>query len=185
MSFLFLMLAFSILAYIPQFFLGNRRDYRMALRHGIAGGFAFTGIDHFVNAETRYVPMMPDALADYALPLVYFTGVAELAGAIGLVIPPAAYKRLGLPNLRKWAGIGLAVMLALLVIANINVALKGSSVQGLEFGAWYYRVRPLFQPLFILWALYVSGVVWDRRSDPYAPHTEVQRRPIRTHANIG
>lgn len=185
MSFLFLMLAFSILAYIPQFFLGDGRDYRMALRHGMAGGFTFTGIDHFVNAQTRYVPMMPDFLAGHALQLVYFTGVAELAGAIGLVIPLAAYKRLGLPNLRKWAGIGLAIMLALLAVANINVVVKGSSVEGLEFGAWYYWVRPLFQPIFILWALYVSGVVWNRRSDPYGRHKEAQRRPIRTHANIG
>lgn len=158
MSFLFLIIAFSILAYIPQFFLGDRRDYRMALRHGMAGGFTFTGIDHFVNAETRYVPMVPDFLADHALPLVYLTGVAELAGAIGLVVPLAVYKRLGLPNLRRWAGIGLAIMLALLVIANINVALQGDSVQGLEFGAWYYWVRPLFQPLFILWTLYVAGI---------------------------
>lgn len=173
MSFLFLIIAFSILAYIPQFFLGDRRDYRMALRHGMAGGFTFTGIDHFVNAETRYVPMVPDFLADHALPLVYPTGVAELAGAIGLVVPLAVYKRLGLPNLRRWAGIGLAIMLALLVIANINVALQGDSVQGLEFGAWYYWVRPLFQPLFILWTLYVAGIIWQKESDPNARHKEV------------
>ncbi|MGH9941033.1 MAG: DoxX family protein [Pyrinomonadaceae bacterium] len=185
MSFLFLMLAFSILAYIPQFFLGDRQDHRRALRHGMAGGFTFTGIDHFVNAETRYVAMMPDFLDGHALPLVHFTGVAELAGAIGLVVPLAAYKGLGLPNLRKWAGIGLAIMLALLVIANVNVALRGGSVRGLEFGAWYYWVRPLFQPIFILWALYVSGVIWDRSSDLRARRKEVQRRLMRTHANIG
>ena len=136
MSFLFLMLAFSILAYLPQSLFGDRWDYRMTLRHGMAGGFTFTGVDHFVNAQTRYVPMMPDSLADHALPLVNFIGVAELAGAISLVLPLAVYKRLGLPNLRKWAGIGLAAMLALLVVANVNVALKGG-VEGLEFGAWY------------------------------------------------
>ena len=185
MSFLFLMLAFSILTYLPQSLFGDRWDYRMTLRHGMAGGFTFTGVDHFVNAETRYVPMMPDSLADHALPLVNFIGVAELAGAISLVLPLAVYKRLGLPNLRKWAGIALASMLALLVIANINVALKGSSVQGLEFGAWYYWTRPLLQPIFILWALYVSGVIWDRSSDLRAHHKEAQRSLIRTRINIG
>ncbi len=92
--------------------------------------------------------------------MVYFTGVAELLGALGLILPLALYKRLGLPNLRKWAGIGLAVMLVFLVIANINVAMKGSSVRGLEFGAWYYWLRPLLQPVIILWVLYVSGVIW-------------------------
>jgi len=112
MSFLFLMLAFSALADGPQYVFGDRKDYRMALRHGMAGGFTFTGIDHFMNAHSRYVPMLPDFLADYALELVYCTGAAELAGAIGLVVPLVAYKRLGLPNLRTWAGIGLATMLA-------------------------------------------------------------------------
>ncbi len=160
MIFIFLMLVFSSIAYVPQYFFGDRKDYRMALRHGMAGGFTFTGIDHLLSAETRYVPMLPDFLASYTLELVYFTGVAELLGALGLILPLALYKRLGLPNLRKWAGIGLAVMLVFLVIANINVAIKGSSVAGIEFGAWYYWLRPLLQPVIILWALYVSGVIW-------------------------
>lgn len=163
MSFLFLILAFSALAYVPQFLLGDRRDYRTALRHGMAGGFTFTGIDHFVNAHSRYVPMLPDFLATYALELVYVTGIAELAGALGLVLPLRVYQQLGLPNLRQWAGIGIAVMLVFLVIANINVALTGSSVQGLEFGAWYYWLRPFFQPVFILWALFVSGVICQKK----------------------
>jgi hypothetical protein len=85
----------------------------------------------------------------------------ELARAIGLVIPLAAYRRLGLPNLCKWAGTGLAVMLAFLVIANVHVALQGSRVQGLKFGDWYYYLRPFFQPIFMLWALFVSGVIWS------------------------
>jgi uncharacterized membrane protein len=132
----------------------------MAMRHGMAGGFIVTGIDHFVSGHSRYVPMLPDFLADHALELVYFTGAMELAGAIGLVIPLAVYCRLGMPNLRRWAGIGLAVMLAFLVMANINVALQGSRVQGLEFGNWYYYLRPFIQPIFMLWALFVSGVIW-------------------------
>jgi hypothetical protein len=50
MSFLLLMVALSGLAYVPQFFLGDRKDYRMAMRHGMAGAFTFTGIDHFVSS---------------------------------------------------------------------------------------------------------------------------------------
>jgi uncharacterized membrane protein len=160
MSFFLLILALSALAYGPQCFLGDRQDYRMAMRHGMAGGFTLTGVDHFVHAHHRYVPMLPDVLANYALALVYVTGAAELAGAIGLVLPLAIYRRLGLPNLRQWAGIGLAVLLVFLVVANINVAVKGSGVQGLEFSAWYYWLRLLFQPIFILWALFVAGVLW-------------------------
>jgi uncharacterized membrane protein len=177
MSFFFLMLALSALAYGPQYVFGDRKDYRMALRHGMAGGFTLTGIDHFMNAHSRYVPMLPDFLADYALELVYCTGAAELAGAIGLVIPLAVYKRLGLPNLRTWAGIGLATMLAFLVLANINVALKGSSIQGLEFGSWYYWLRPFLQPIFMLWALFVSGVIWKRAPQVARGSSQASSRP--------
>jgi uncharacterized membrane protein len=105
--------------------------------------------------------MLPDVLAEYALALVYMSGAAELAGAIGLVLPLATYRQLDLPNLRKWAGIGLALLLVFLVLANVNVAVKGSGVQGLEFGAWYYWLRLLFQPIFILWALFVAGILWN------------------------
>ncbi len=161
MSFVLLIIALSALAYVPQFLLGDRKDSRMAMRHGMAGAFTFTGADHFVNSDSRYVPMPPDFLSDYASELVYLTGAMELAGAVGLVTPLTVYRRLGMPNLRRWAGSGLAVMLVFLVIANINVALEGSRVQGLEFGTWYYYLRPFLQPIFMLWALFVSGVIWN------------------------
>ena len=67
-------------------------------------------------------------------------------------------------HLRKWAGIGLATMLAFLVIANIHVGLEGSRVQGLEFGMWYDDLRPFFQPIFMLWARFVSGLIWKGAS---------------------
>jgi uncharacterized membrane protein len=105
--------------------------------------------------------MIPEMLAEYALGLVYLSGAAELAGALGLVVPLSVYRRLDLPNLRKWAGVGLSVMLALLVVADVNVAMEGSSVRGLEFGSWYYWLQPFVQPLFVVWALYVSGVIWE------------------------
>jgi short chain dehydrogenase len=90
-------------------------------------------------------------------------GVTVLVGARDAGRGREAVERLrsvGMPNLRRWAGIGLAVMLAFLVMANINVALQGSRVQGLEFGNWYYYLRPFIQPIFMLWALFVSGVIW-------------------------
>jgi uncharacterized membrane protein len=161
MFFLGLCSMFSLLAYVPQWLFGDRRDLRAALRHGLAGGFMFTGVDHFVHTETRYVPMMPPLLGSIATELVYVTGAAELLGALGLVVPLAVYRRLGLPNLRWWAGIGLTLLLASVVIANINVALQGSQVEGLELGTWYVWVRPLLQPVIMAWALYAGGI-WPR-----------------------
>jgi uncharacterized membrane protein len=134
----------------------------MALRHGMAGGFIFTGLDHFLTPE-RYVPLIPAFLSAYAPELNYISGIAELAGAIGLVVPLVVYRRLGLPNLRRWAGIGLALFLAAIVIGNINVALQGTQVQGLPLGRWYYWLRPFLQPVFIIWALYVGGIIGARK----------------------
>jgi uncharacterized membrane protein len=162
MEVLILMLVLSGIAYIPQRIFGDRTDYRMALRHGMAGGFIFTGLDHFLTPE-RYVPLIPAFLSGYALELNSISGIAELAGAIGLVVPLVVYRRLGLPNLRRWAGLGLALFLTAIVIGNINVALQGTQVQGIPLGRWYYWLRPFLQPIFIVWALYAGGVTGARK----------------------
>lgn len=165
MSFLLLISVASLLAWIPQALLARRRDLRMAMRHGLALGLLFTGIDHFVSAELRYVPMIPAFLQPQALLLVQLSGAAELLGAVALLMPAALYRRLGLPDLRPAAGIGLAILFAVLVIANVNVALQGSQVAGLEFGRTYYLVRPFLQPIFMAWALYSVGLLpWSRGS---------------------
>ncbi|NMG35339.1 DoxX family protein [Azoarcus sp. TTM-91] len=157
MSFLVLISVAAGLSWALSRLAGRALCLRGAMRWGLALGFLFTGCDHFLNAATRYAPMIPDALAAHAMALVYFTGLAEIAGAIGLLLPATLLARLGLPGLRRQAGIWLAVMLVCVVAANINVALKGQTVSGLDFGAWYFWVRPLFQPLFIAWALYCVG----------------------------
>ncbi len=92
---------------------------------------------------------------------MYLTGAAELMGALGLVVPLAVYRRLGLPNLRRWAGLGLTALLASVVVANVNVAVQGTSVNGLAVGSWYLWLRPFLQPVIMLWALYAGGV-WPR-----------------------
>jgi uncharacterized membrane protein len=133
------------------------------MRFGAAGAFPFTGTDHFMSAQSRYLPMMPDFFGSASLPLIRFTGAAEIAVAIALLVPLGLYARMKLPNLRYWAGIGLAVMLAFLVIANVNVAIEGTGVAGISAGEWYFWTRPLFQPVIMLWVLYAAGVIGRRR----------------------
>lgn len=158
MSFFIMISLAAIVAWAFSRLFRRGLDWQSSMRWGMGLGFLFTGVDHFMSASTRYAPMIPDALAGHALAWAYVTGVEELAGGLGLLIPVAVYRRCGLPNLQKQAGIWLAVMLVCIVTANINVALKGQTVQGLEFGAWYFWIRPLFQPVFIMWALYCVGV---------------------------
>lgn len=162
MSFLLLMSFAAALAAAARWLLGRPPSLRTSMRHGMAAAFLFTGVDHFVHDSTRYLPMMPPWFEPLSLELVWFTGAAELAGAVGLLLPAQVYRRLGLPDLRPVAGIGLALLLGLVVIANVHVALSGTTVDGLPFGAWYYWMRPLLQPLIIWWALYAAGVVGVR-----------------------
>jgi uncharacterized membrane protein len=171
MFFLLLSLVFSALVALGARLFGRRLEARTALRLGLAAGFVFTGVDHFVHAEARYVPMIPDALAGYAVELVHLSGLAELLGALGLALPLGLYRRLGLPDLRWWAGVGLAVLLVAIVPANIKMALAGQAVDGLDAGAAYVWLRPLLQPAIIAWALYAGGALAPRRA--LTPHRAV------------
>jgi hypothetical protein len=64
MSFYLAILTLSALADGLQCFLDYRKAYRMAMRHGMAGGFTFPGIDHLVHAHNHHVPVLPDVLGE-------------------------------------------------------------------------------------------------------------------------
>lgn len=177
MSFLLFVLVGTGLAALAKVVLRQRPDRRTAMRHGMALALTFTGIDHFVSAESRYAPMLPDVLAPWALPLVYGTGVAELLGALGLLLPATLGARWGWPKLQRHAGIALAVMFCALVAANVNVAIKGTGVDGLNFlGPVYFWIRPMLQPIFVLWVLYAVGVWPGAAQRPFLVHDPNDRR---------
>jgi uncharacterized membrane protein len=88
---------------------------QLALRIVLAAVFAFMGVTHFVPRVRRGMrAMIPPALRRPGMPspafLVAFTGVAELAGAVGLLAP--------WPLLRELTGIALVVFLILVFPAN-------------------------------------------------------------------
>lgn len=153
------MVLFAALTYLLQRLFTKHMDHRMALRHGMAGGFILSGIDHFVHAQSVYVPMIPGFLASQAIPLVYSSGIAELAGAIGLVLPQSIFQAAGVPNLRKLVGICVAIMLGFLMVANIDIAVRATMGKHYAFAVWTYWLRLLFQPIFMFWALYATCVV--------------------------
>ncbi|NQD91658.1 DoxX family membrane protein [Pseudomonas sp. CrR25] len=105
------------------------------------------GSDHLLNPQ-RYLPMMPEVLP-YHLELVLFTGVCELAGAVGLL----------LPRWRRYAAMALALYFVCVFPANLKNALDGLNVEGLPAATWYYWLRLPFQPLIICWALYAGGLL--------------------------
>jgi len=112
-------------------------------RWALAAMFLFTGVAHFTGARHGMVKMVPPAFGN-AMALVYFTGVCEIAGAIGLL----------LPRFRNIAGICLIVLLIAMFPANVKAARENMMVAGRPATALWLRA-PL-QLVFIGLAWWVS-----------------------------
>ena len=94
-------------------------SWRAATRAGLAVMFVFTAVAHFNRMRPDIIRMVPPRLPKPAA-LVTLTGIAELVGAIGLLVPPVS----------RWAAVGLALLLVALFPANINAARAGVTVGG-------------------------------------------------------
>lgn len=151
MAFVILMCVIAALAWtLGKLGVEALKDHRLALRIGMSVGFLFVGIDHLVTPE-RYLPMMPPFVPWHA-EVIFFTGLCEIAGAIGLLWP----------RVTRLAALMLALYAVAVFPANIHNALSGLSVEGLPQSTAYYWVRLAFQPLIIWWALYAGGLIGKR-----------------------
>lgn len=131
--------------------------------------YLIAGIAHlaspggFIKITPEWVPM-PDLV-------VALTGICEIAGALALLFAPA---------FRKAAGIALAAYAVCVYPANLNHAFNDIAIGGASLGWWYHGPRLAFQPLFVWWALWASGMIdW-----PFGPPRlkganadEAERRP--------
>ncbi len=100
--------------------------------------FLFTGTLHFVKADT-FVQIVPPALPAKAL-LVAVSGVAELAGGIGLLIPQT----------RAAAVYGLIALLLAVFPANLYMAIDHEHFAAFS-PAWVLYARLPVQLLLIAW----------------------------------
>ena len=125
---------------------------RTVLRYALAVVYGPFGAVHML-ASRAFLPIMPPAVP-FPQTVVVLTGVCELAGAIGLLIP----------RTRKAAGVALALYAVCVYPANIYHALAHRHVPPLPDGWWYHGPRLLFQPVFVWWALFAGGVAsWPWR----------------------
>lgn len=108
-------------------------------RAALALMFAFTAVSHFAPMRHDLIAMVPPALPRPDL-LVFFTGIAELAGAVGLLFPVTRY----------WAACGLVILLLAMLPANISAARRGVRLRGRAATPLWLRVP--MQVLFIAWA---------------------------------
>lgn len=91
-----------------------------ALRVGLALMFLLTAFAHFAPGLRRdLIAMVPPTLPR-ADALVTATGVLELAGAVGLLIPATA----------PWAAAGLALLMVAMFPANVSAARRGLTLGG-------------------------------------------------------
>lgn len=122
-------------------------NYRLAMRLLIAAFYMGAGILHLTSPQ-GFILIVPN-FVPWPAQVVYLTGIAEIAGAIGLMVP-----RLQMP-----AGIGLALYAICVFPANINHAINHIDVGGLPNSWWYHGPRFFLQPVLIWWALFCSRVI--------------------------
>ncbi|MFQ6395788.1 DoxX family protein [Nocardia sp. KC 131] len=101
---------------------------------GLAAMFALTSSAHFLEPRrSALVEMVPPRLPNPTA-LVALTGVLEIAGAIGLLIPPFA----------KLAAVGLLLLLIVMFPANVRAARGGIGVKTMPL-----PLRTVVQLIFI------------------------------------
>ena len=129
---------------------------RVGLRWLLAGIYIAFGVVH-LRAAPGFLSIMPP-WAPWPLEVILLTGIAEILGGVGLLIP----------RLRWAAGVGLALYAICVYPANLHHAFGGVTVGGLPSSWWYHAPRLAFQPVFIWWALFAGSVIhW-----PFKPRPE-------------
>lgn len=105
----------------------------------LANFFILAGVNHFVMPRP-YESIVPGPLRDHAKRIVQISGVAEVAGGVGVLLPAT----------RRLSGLGLIALLAAVFPANVQMALAPERFPKIPRWALYARL-PL-QPLMMVWA---------------------------------
>ena len=100
------------------------------------------GVDHFINPDF-YLSIMPPAFPLH-LEAVYISGLFEILGGIGVLIP----------RFRRFSGWGLVALLIAVYPANIYMAITPEAFPDIPISALYFRLALQF--LFFYWAYSVT-----------------------------
>lgn len=98
----------------------------------LAAIFVFAGVMHFI-IPASYVGIMPPWLP-WHRGLVYLSGVLQIAGGVGLLIP----------RTRRAAGMGLVLLLVAVWPANVQMLLNARAA---DKAVWYQALLWLRLPL--------------------------------------
>jgi uncharacterized membrane protein len=95
------------------------QSWAAATRVGLAVMFCFTAAAHFNSMRGDLIRMVPQAIPNPEF-MVTFTGICEVLGAIGLLVPRA----------RRIAALALILLLIAVVPANAHAARAGVTLRG-------------------------------------------------------
>jgi len=115
-------------------------EWRTAAACALAVMFLFTASAHFTRTKKDLIAMVPSVFPRPEL-LVSATGVLEVLGAVGLLVPAT----------RSLAGIGLILLLVAMFPANVAAARKGIPLRGKP---------PTPLPLRLFLQLVFIGTTW-------------------------
>ncbi len=139
---LFILIATFFISLVIGKFITGFFDYSMAGRIAMSVMLLFTAIGHFVL--TNGMALMLPAIIPFKKQIIYFTGVIEIAAAIGLL----------LPQVRHLTALLLILFFILILPANIHAASRRVNFEKGTFdgpGLRYLWFRIPLQVLFILW----------------------------------
>jgi len=127
-------------------------DAQSRTRLLIAAIYAPFGILHILHSH-GFLAIMPPVIP-FPREIVIVTGVCEIVGAVGLLIP----------RTQRLAGIMLALYAVCVWPANLYHAFSGMTVPPLPSSWWYHGPRLLLQPVFIWAPLWAADVIqWPFR----------------------
>jgi len=149
--------------YFPALFL------RILVRFLLAALFLVAGVLH-LRSPKLFLPIMPPRVP-FPLACVLISGIFELLGAAGLMIP--------VRQVQLFAGWGLVVLLLAVFPANVYMAMAQVKIHGFPSKAWMAWARLPIQPLLIVAVLWVTHA-WPgkcKSAEVRNPSPNIQRNP--------
>jgi uncharacterized membrane protein len=101
--------------------------------------FILAGVNHFVMPRA-YERIVPPSLRGRSRLVVQLSGVAEIAGGVGVLVPAT----------RRASGLGLIALLAAVFPVNVHMAREPERFR--KIPRWALLARLPLQPLIMWWA---------------------------------
>jgi uncharacterized membrane protein len=126
---------------------------RRVLRCLLSAIYITAGTAH-IFLPRPFVMITPDWVPS-PLAVIVFTGLCEVAGGVGLLIP----------TFRRGAGAMLALYALCVFPANLKHAFEGIDIPPIPNSWWYHAPRLALQPVLVWLPLYSTSLIdWPARS---------------------